>query len=254
MRLVLPLFLLLPAYADIQFSAHTMTRSDVASGMGQCDIALQVDDAVEVSLRGNVVSVHNISGRDARDGGSECSAPLPARDFEGFQFGVKEKRNEIRLVAPPTSGNGYQAVVFIRDSASGEGRYRFRISWKLPPPQPPPGMSFNNLTHSNTRGHGKAQIGDRPPMELRNASVDFDRAGKVFVVFTAPQGTPSAFRGSVMSWEGGVMKVDITADDHFDNVRGPMYLYFDPAQQVYKIELKATDGQHRLSLQWERGK
>jgi hypothetical protein len=33
-----------------------------------------------------------------------------------------------------------------------------------------------------------------------------------------------------------------------------MYLYFDPKQQVYKITLKATDGQRRLMLTWDSGK
>jgi hypothetical protein len=250
-RLLPPLLLLLPAYADIQFTARPMTRTDIPRGKGQCEIALQVDDAVEVSLHGDRVAVHNISGRDARDDGSECSAPLPDRDFEGFHFEVKEKRNEIRLAAPPSAGNGYRAQVFIRDSAGGEGRYRFRISWKLPPPAPPPGMSFNNTTHSAARGHGEARLEDDPPLDLGAVTVDFDRGGKIFVVLTPLRGAPLSFSGSVMSFAGGVMKADIAGSGRFDNLRGPMYLYFDPKQQVFKIELRATDGQRRLSLKWE---
>ncbi len=253
-RLLFPLLLLLPAYADIHFTARQSTRRDIPRGKGECDIALLVDDAVEVSVHGDVVSVHNISGGDARDDGSECSAPLPVREFEGFQFQVKEKRNQIQLAEPPSGSNGFRAVVFIRDSASGVGRYHFRLIWKLPSPEPPAGMSFNNSSHSGGRGHGEAQLGDKPAVELKDATVDFDRGGKVFVVLTPLLGTPFAFRGSVTSYEGGVMKADMAADERFDNLRGPMYLYFDPKQQVFKIELKATDGQKHMSLKWESGK
>ena len=253
MRSLLVIFLVLPAFADVEFTVHK-TSGDVARGKGQCDIRLLVDDAVEVSVHGDRVDVHKISGGDARDDGSECSAPLPDRDFDGFQFSVKEKRNEVRLTEPPSRRNGYRAVIFIRDSAPGEGHYDFRLSWKQPPPPPPPGMSFNNTIHSAAAGHGEARLDDRPALSLAKASVDFDRGGNIFVVIEPTQGAPTAFRGTVMSWEGGVMKADVAAEERFDHLRGPMYLYFDGKKQVFKIELKATDGQQDLALQWERGK
>jgi hypothetical protein len=252
-RSLLAFFLVLPAYADIQFTARK-TSGDAPRGKGHCDIRLLVDDAVEVSVHGDRVDVHNISGGDARDDGSECTAPLPDRDFDGFQFSVKEKRNEIRLTEPPSRRNGYRAVVFIRDNAPGEGRYDFRLSWKQPPPPPPPGMSFNNAVHSAAAGHGEARIDDRPSLALTKASVDFDNGGNIFVIFELAQGAPTAFRGTVMSQEGGVMKADMAAGERFDHLRGPMYLYFDGKRQVFKIELKATDGQQHLTLQWESGK
>ena len=84
--------------------------------------------------------------------------------------------------------------------------------------------------------------------------MDLDNGGKIFVVFTPERGTPGAplsFGGSVMSWEGGVMKADVAADERLGRLRGPMYLYFDGKRQVYKIEMQATDGQQRLSLKWD---
>jgi hypothetical protein len=213
-----------------------------------------VDDAVEVSIHGDLVEVHNISGGDARDDGSECSAPLPARDFDGFQFSVKERRNEIRLTEPPSMRNGYRATVFIRDSAPGPGAYHFRLSWKAPPPAPPPGMSLNNSVHSTAQGHGEARLDDHPALALTTATVDYDQGGKIFVVFGMAQGEPESFSGSIMSSEGGVMKADIAAGKRFEMLRGPMYLYFDGKRQVFKIELKATDGQQTLALKWESGK
>ena len=79
-----------------------MTRDDVPLGKGQCDIRLQVDNEVEVHMRGDQVTVRTISGQEARDDGSECNAPLPNRDVGGFSFEVKDSRNEIRMLAEPS--------------------------------------------------------------------------------------------------------------------------------------------------------
>src|ERR1039457_5386756 len=91
---ILMLCAALPALADTRFQARRMTRDDVPLGKGQCDIRLQVDNEVEVSVRGDVVTIRTLAGRDARDDGSECNAPLPDRDIVGFNFQVIESRNE----------------------------------------------------------------------------------------------------------------------------------------------------------------
>jgi hypothetical protein len=121
----------LPALADTRFTVRRMTRDDVPRGKGQCDIRLQVDDQVEVSVQGDRVFVHTLSGQDARDDGSECNAPLPDRDPRGFNFEVQDSRGEIRLIEPPSDRNGGRAIVRIRDSAGGFGRYHFRLSWAM---------------------------------------------------------------------------------------------------------------------------
>src|ERR1035441_5029742 len=121
----------LPALADTQFRISRMTRNDVPPGKGQCDIRLQVDNEVDVSVHGDMVMIHTLAGRDPRDDGSECNGPLPDRNIEGFNFQVMDSRNEIRLVAEPSRRNNFTAVVHIRDSAGGEGRYHFRLSWVM---------------------------------------------------------------------------------------------------------------------------
>jgi hypothetical protein len=122
----------LPALADTRFQVRRMTRNDVPLGKGQCDIRLQIDGEAEVSVRRDQVLIRTISGRDGRDdGGSECNEPLPDRDFPGFNFEVIESRNEIRLMAEPSRRNDFTAVVRIRDSSGGEGRYHFRLSWQM---------------------------------------------------------------------------------------------------------------------------
>ena len=106
----------LPALADTQFRIRRMTRNDVPPGKGQCDIRLQVDNEVDVSVHGDMVMIHTLAGRDPRDDGSECNVPLPNRNIEGFNFQVIDSRNEIRLVAEPSRRNDFTAVVHIRDS------------------------------------------------------------------------------------------------------------------------------------------
>jgi hypothetical protein len=121
----------LPAPADTRFQIRRMTRDDVPRGKGQCDVRLQVDGQVEVSVQGDGVFIRTLSGQDARDDGSECNAPLPPRDVRGFGFEVKDSRGDIKLVEEPSDRNGGRAVVRIRDSAGGFGRYHFRLSWDL---------------------------------------------------------------------------------------------------------------------------
>lgn len=252
----LPALLALPALADIQFTAKITDNPKLGRGKGECEIRLSVDEAVEVRIQGNRVEAHNVSGAEARDEGSTCTAPLPDRDFEGFKFEVKQKqkRGEVQLSQPPSRSNGYRAVVFIRDKEAGSGDYEFRVSWTAPPPEPPAGMSLNNTIHAQGRGHGEAKLDDEAAIAFAGVTVDLDNGGKIFVVMTPERGKPGApasFSGSLMSWEGGVMKADVAADERLARLRGPMYLYFDGKRQVYKIELQATDGQRKLSVKWE---
>src|ERR1051326_8289083 len=124
----------LPAIAQVQFRVARMNRDDVPAGKGQCDIRLQVDDQVEVAVRRDFVNIRVLSGQNPRDDGSECNAPLPDGDIQGFNFEVKDSRNEIRLVEQPSRRNDFTAVVRIWDRDGGYGRYHFRLSWFLPGP------------------------------------------------------------------------------------------------------------------------
>jgi hypothetical protein len=127
------LLLMVPrtAFADTEFQVRKMTRGDVPLGKGQCDIRLRIDGEVEVRLRGDRVHIRPISGREGRDDGSECNEPLPARFVEGFGFEVRDGRGGIQLLSEPSRVTSFSAVVRIRDSDNGEGRYHFRISWQM---------------------------------------------------------------------------------------------------------------------------
>ena len=141
LRLALLWIASLPALADTQFRVKTMTRDDVPLGKGQCDIRLRIDREVEVSVGGNMVFLRTITGRDGRDAGSECNISLPARRVSDFNWEVRDSRGEILLLSEPALRNGFRAVLRIRDNKGGEGRYHFRLSWRMEggefPPNPP---------------------------------------------------------------------------------------------------------------------
>jgi hypothetical protein len=266
----------LPALADTQFRIRRMTRNDVPPGKGQCDIRLQVDNEVDVSVHGDMVMIRTLSGRDPRDDGSECNAPLPDRNIEGFNFQVIDSRNEIRLVAEPSRRNDFTAIVHIRDSAGGEGRYHFRLSWMMTggggpsddrrgggiggsrgfgvPPEERrgggPGFSWNNTIDYRGQGHGSSSLNSVGEQRLSDVSVNIDRGGRILVSFRGERGRPLSFTGTVIASEGGRLKADVVSEDR--RLHGPMYISVDGRQNVNSITLEATDGRDRLRVNWDR--
>jgi len=260
----------IPALADTRFQVRRMTRDDVPFGKGQCDIRLQVDDQVEVSVRGDEVTVRTLKGRDARDDGSECNAPMPIREIVGFKYEVMESRNQISLQAEPSRRNGYSAVVRIRDTSSGEGRYHFRLSWvsngfdDRPPfrsnndtaadsnrPSGAPGFSWNNTASFRGKGRGTATMNASGEMQLGEVTIEIDRGGKVAMWFkTEGKGRPLSFNGQILATEGGRWKADMMSDDR--RLRGPMWISVDERRQVNSVAMEATDGHDRMRLVWDR--
>lgn len=262
----------LPAWADTQFRVRKMTRTDVPLGKGQCDIRLRVDNEVEVSLRGDMVNIRTISGRDARDEGSECNEPLPSDRVEGFRFEGIDGRGEVRLLAEPTRRNGYQAVVRIRDGASGEEGYHFRLSWMMTGGSDlsrhgsgdfrghgrdddfenrPGGLVWNNADHYTARGRGSSTLAGYGSQQLFDATIDIDRGNRILVSFRTDSGRRLSFSGSVIDTDGDTLKADVATDDQA-RLRGSMYLSRSPRGDFYRINLEATDGQSQLTLDWDR--
>ena len=249
----------IPACADTRFRARHMTRNDVPAGKGQCDIRLQVDGQVEVAVRGDMVIIHTISGQDARDDGSECNFPLPGREVRGFNFQAIESRNEMRLAEPPSGHNDFAAMVQIRDSSGGFGRYRFRLSWETGPVSElqreaagrrDEGFTANNAINFRGRGLGEVRIDGNPSRRLQDATIDIDRGGRVVVSFRTEGPRPIVFTGSVIAREEGRLKGDMVTED--GRLHGPMFLSMDARQNIINITLEATDGQERLHLAWDK--
>ncbi len=249
----------IPASADTRFRVRHMTRDDVPLGKGQCDIRLQVDDQVEVTVRGDLVVIHTISGQDARDDGSECNFPLPDHEARGFNFQVIESRNTTRLVEQPSRSNDFAAIVQIRDPSSGFGRYHFRLTWETGPgadlrreelSRHDESFVWNNALNFQGRGMGEMRMNGAAPRRLRDATIDIDRGGRVVVSFRGEGPRPVVFTGAVIGREAGRLKADMVTED--GRLHGPMYLSVDDRQNINSITLEATDGRDRLHLAWNR--
>jgi hypothetical protein len=247
-----------PAWGDTRFRAAPAVSSGVPLGKGQCDIRLRVDGEVEVAVRRDMVDIRTLSGRDARNDGSECNFPLPDGEPRGFGFQVVEARNEMRLVEPPSPRNDFAAIVRIRDSAAGFGSYHFRLSWDAPPAQErrgPAGFAWNNVTSFKGRGQGESRLNETS-QRLADVSVDIDRGAKIVVSFLTERGRGAGrarrvlFTGTVIGREETRLRADIVTED--GRLHGTMLLSVDDRQNVNGITLEATDGHDHLHLKWDR--
>jgi hypothetical protein len=249
----------LPAMADMQFRVRRMTRDDVPAGKGQCDIRLQVDNEARVTVRGDSVFVRTLAGREPWDDGSECNMPLPDRPVPDFRFEVKDSRNEIRLLEQPSPRNGFAAVVYIRDTDGGVGRYHFRLSWETravdmrqeePRRVPEGAMAWNNVIHFRGEGRGVATMRDGFEQRLFNVNVDIDRGGRIVVVFRGERGRELTFSGNVVGREGGRWRADVVSEDR--RLRGPLFMSVGERDEINSITLEAGDGRDRMRVNWDR--
>jgi hypothetical protein len=257
----------LPALADTQFRVRRMNRNDVPLGRGQCDIRLQVDNEVEVAVRGDSVFIRTIAGRDAYDDGSECNTPLPDRAPADFNFEVKDSRNEIRLMDPPSRRTNFAAVVRIRDTSGGQGRYHFRLTWDeraadyRPGPSsggfddrprggPPIGRGWNNTLNFRGNGRGLATMNGGFEQRLAGCNVEIDRDGRVVVSFRAERGRDLSFTGQVVGREGGRLRADMVSQDR--RTRGPMFISVGDRDNVNAITFEGRDGRDSMRLTWDR--
>ncbi len=261
-----------PGWADSRFRISILPRTDLAPGKGQCDIRLEVDEEVRITIRRDQVSVHNVSGQDARDGGSDCNTALPNREIRNFSLQSVDGRSEVRMLEKPSKGNDFAVVAHIADGAAGFGAYHFRLMWdtkaddsldKSPStpkddtrPPVPAGFVWNNALTYRGHGSGESLLADRS-QALADARVDIDLSGKIVVSFTTPKtpgvrGTPRPvlFTGSVMTRDASSIRADMITEDR--RLHGTMMLAVDDHQNLTSISLNATDGQEHLRLTWAR--
>jgi hypothetical protein len=208
-----------------------------------------------------MVFIHTIAGRDPWDDGSECNAPLPERDVRGFNFEVKDSRNEIRMVEGPSPRNDWGVRVLIRDTAGGVGRYHFRVSWEIravdfrdtqpaPAARPMPGFGWDRVVQYRGEGRGVATVNNFE-QRLFNVNVDIDRRGHVTVSFRADRGRELAFSGDIVAREGERWRADVVSQD--GRYRGRLFMRLDSRdQEVESINIEAGDDRDRMRVNWDR--
>ncbi len=121
------LFVAASASADIHFQPR-IDNSRLVSGGGECTIRLLVDGEVNVVVHPNDIYVRTISGREARDLGSECTSPMPT-NMANVNFNRGQGRGEVELMSGPGE-RGDALVVRISDRRAGDAPYSFRLSWQ----------------------------------------------------------------------------------------------------------------------------
>jgi len=251
----------LPAMADTKFRVRKMTRDDVPLGTGQCDIRLQIDGEAEVSLRGDTVFIRTISGRDGRDDGSECNEPLPGRDIQDFRFEVRDRRGDIRLLSEPSRRTGYSAVVRIRDSQGGEGRYHFRIKWTLtggggfrrpergglrPPPRGRADTRWEQTINYTGRGQGRFFRTGEGRRRITAVVVRMERSGAVYTDLMTDRGRVS-FSGRIVRVLGNGRVAALMRSR--DGAEGEM-LFVVRGNRVRDISMNSRSGRDRIELNW----
>jgi len=270
--IVLALLTAIPTWADSHFRINIIPRPELPPGKGQCDIRLEIDNQVQVTIRGDQILAKTISGAEARDGGSDCNEPLPDREMQSFSVQPVEGRGDFHILERPSARNHSAVVLRIGDPAAGLGRYHFRLSWEDSPnliaadgskldrkskdnehPNAPPGFVWNNAINYRGRGGGESILNERSTQRLGDVRVDIDLGGKVLVSFTPeqPRGSrPLVFSGIVIARESSTIRASMMTEDQ--RLHGTMTISIDEAKNVKSISMNATDGQDQLHLTWDR--
>ena len=123
-------FLILSVAAAGLLTAQTFDRRATfrggEPGRGKCTVEVVVDGAADVSIRGDMASLRNLSGRPPEWRRFECSGPLPGNPAD-FRFAGVDGRGKQQLIQDPR--NGGTAVVRIEDRDNGAEGYTFDIFW-----------------------------------------------------------------------------------------------------------------------------
>jgi hypothetical protein len=116
----------LPAAAHAQFGVRTASnegRTQVYEWSGR------VDREVRIELRGNRAYTDAVGSND-RGGraGGRLLRPIP-RERGTLRVQRLDGRGSVDVIQQPNAGNGYTAVVRLRDPSSGADRYRVAAYW-----------------------------------------------------------------------------------------------------------------------------
>jgi hypothetical protein len=96
---------------------------------GKCTIEVNVDDAVEISIRGTQGMMRTLNGQPGRWVRFQCNAPFPNDGMREFRFRGIDGRGTQTLVQDPRNNRGV-AVVRIEDPKGGNHNYTFDLEWK----------------------------------------------------------------------------------------------------------------------------
>lgn len=278
-----------PGVADTSFTARRMTRNDVPSGKGQCDIRLRVDNEVEMAIRGDRVEIRTIAGQDPTDAGSECNFPLPVGLISNFRWEKRDGRGRVELLEEPTPRSGNRAIFNIRDADGGAGRYHVRLNWDIQGSSNVPDSSTGrpsrpgrpgNSGWGNDSGWGSSSSGNSgwgnqngwgnvaPPASLnqngqgrvtwdRRAELTVTRANvrvnndRAIIRIDTTANRTVEFRGRVTNSSAGFFEVELDGSSE-GSLTGMARVDYRNQNTIERIDLYGNAGNDRFRVDFRR--
>lgn len=88
-----------------------------------------VDDVVQLKIRGDSIEVKTISGRETMNANYNFTSPLPNRRVD-VEIDKKKGRGTVKVLQQPRRENDFTTVIEIRDTSGGARDYELEIYWR----------------------------------------------------------------------------------------------------------------------------
>ena len=88
-----------------------------------------VDDQAEIRIQGRNVDTRTLSGNSVSNIRANLNGRALTRRDGAVRVRQRSGRGDVFVVQQPSQGNGYTAVIRVRDRQSGYGRYDFDVIW-----------------------------------------------------------------------------------------------------------------------------
>lgn len=141
-----------------------------------------VDREVQIVMRGNRVWTNNVGRTEPNNERSRTYGSLPRQEGE-LVVRRLDGRGDVDVIQQPTSGNGYTAIVRVRDPRAGADTYRLAAYWQ-------------NHSYGDVYRNGRNRGNDRRDADIdnrrRDRDDDWDRNNN------------NGRRESVLRWTGNV--------------------------------------------------
>ena len=118
-----------PLSADHAKRRTATFSSNVAADSGSCTMEVVVPGEARIKVEGNEAKLEKLSGRDPEFKRFECTGAIPEKPV-AFRMEDTGGRGHMKLVHGPRHHGG-DAVIYIRDSKSGEDTYSFNLAWGM---------------------------------------------------------------------------------------------------------------------------
>ena len=119
----------LEAQRDVTTQVRKTANWNATPRDGWCTFRVQVEDEADFVLNGESLTTRSTKGQ-AKDTGTECSAPLPRGEVVRLVKGVRG-RGDLALHDPPAMANNWTALIRVFDPLAGPENFEFTLEWGL---------------------------------------------------------------------------------------------------------------------------